>query len=43
MLLWRYPHESEERAVRGRTIVVMAVVALGVVVGYDYYQKRRGG
>lgn len=27
---------------RGRTIVVMAVVALGVVVGYDYYKRRQG-
>jgi predicted negative regulator of RcsB-dependent stress response len=27
---------------RGRTIVVMAVVALGVVLGYDYYKQKRG-
>jgi predicted negative regulator of RcsB-dependent stress response len=27
---------------RGRTIVVMAIVALGVVVGYDYYKTRTG-
>lgn len=26
---------------RGRTVVIMAAVALAVVVGYDFYQKRR--
>ncbi len=27
---------------RGRTIVVTAVVALAVVIGYDYYKTRTG-
>lgn len=27
---------------RGRTILWTAVVALGVVIGYDYYKAKRG-
>lgn len=28
---------------RGKQIVIMAVIALGVVVGYDVYKARKGG
>jgi predicted negative regulator of RcsB-dependent stress response len=29
--------------VKGKTLVVTAVIALAVVVGYDYYKARRAG
>lgn len=28
---------------KGKTLVVTAVIALAVVVGYDYYKARRAG
>lgn len=28
---------------RGKTVLITALVALGVVIGYDYYQRKRAG
>lgn len=31
----------QEWGMRGKSIVISAVIALAVVVGYDYYKSRR--
>lgn len=30
-------------SMRGKTVVITAVVALAVVIGYDYYKTKRAG
>lgn len=39
----RYSHRSGGSEMRGKSLAIMAVVALVVVVGYDQVKKRQAG